>query len=237
MASVIALLSKIRKSASTGTDTDTTIESSSEELLSAYQASQGSFEAYDELAKRIALLEERFKTIQEVLVDDSAYSSDVGDLTSWLAQMENKIASHVPDQPTEEVEIESEKVESIKPEEKKEQPVAKKVEVKEKEVVEERLDEEQELKAEIEEILRDVSDVDSQMLLSAPELQATNDRLKKLAHTLNEQLHHLRDKVFLLDHELKRMSKGVEFALLRAKLAGANDMVSPYSLVVFNFFS
>ena len=241
MASIVALLSKIRRSRgyttdSSTTDTDTAIESSSEELLSAYQDSQqGGFAAYDELAKKVAALEERFRSLQELLADDSAYSSDVTDLASWLGQMETKIAGHIAE-PTEE-EVDSGKDESIKTEkteEKKELP-PKRVETKEK-VVEERLGEEHDIKEEIDEILGGISAVNSQMMLSAPELQATNDRLKKLAHNLNDQLHGLRDKVFLLDHELKRMAKGVEFALMRAKFAGANEMVSVYILFCYIFF-
>ena len=58
------------------------------------------------------------------------------------------------------------------------------------------------------------------------DLGQTNNRLRTLAFILNDQLHSVRDKIFSLDHELKRMAKGVEFALLRAKCAGMNDLVS-----------
>ena len=224
---------------STSTDTETAVESStSEEMLN--QGVMAVFQDSDpacnsELLSRIAALEERFKSFQEVLIDDSAYagSSDVTDLTSWLGQMETKIAGHNLDpSATEESDVGSEQPESQKSEKKEEkkEPVKKK-----EEEVEERLDEEKGIIQTIEELLAEPTEISSQMLLSAPELQATNERLKALAHNLNDQLHGLRDKVFLLDHELKRMAKGVEFALMRAKFAGVNEMVSFFKVSFFRW--
>ena len=217
---------------STSTDTETAVESStSEEMIAIFQDSDSA--GYSELNSRIAALEDRFKSFQEVLIDDSAYagSSDVTDLTSWLGQMESKIAGHsLEPSVIEESDIGSEKPE---PERKKSEEKKEPVRKKEEEIVEERLEEEKMITETIEEILAEPTEVSSQMLLSAPELQATNDRLKNLAHSLNDQLHGLRDKVFLLDHELKRMAKGVEFALMRAKFAGMNEMVSSFEVCSF----
>ena len=214
LASVIAMISKIRKMRVSDDSTDTEGEPDTE------------------LLDRIIALEDRFKSFQEVLIDDSAYagSSDVTDLTSWLGQMETKIAGHsLEPSVVEESDVGSEKPESQKPEKAEERRES----LKPKEEVEERFEEEQGIIQTIEEILTEPTEISSQMLLSAPELQATNERLKALAHNLNDQLHSLRDKVFLLDHELKRMAKGVEFALMRAKFAGANEMVSFFTFHLF----
>lgn len=66
---------------------------------------------------------------------------------------------------------------------------------------------------------------------SSAELQQANNKLKNLAFVLNDQLVSVRDKIFCLDHELKRMAKGVEFALMRAKVAGMNELVSKTSFL------
>lgn len=66
---------------------------------------------------------------------------------------------------------------------------------------------------------------------SSAELQQANNKLKSLAFVLNDQLVSVRDKIFGLDHELKRMAKGVEFALMRAKVAGMNELVSKTSFL------
>lgn len=255
LASVITLVSKLRRtqtavSMDAETDTDTAIESStSEELLAAYTESQlGGSAQVEMLTQRMAALEDRLKTFQETLLDDSAYaSSDVTDLTSWLGQMENKIAGHITEPSTADEE-ESAKLESTAVDEQakkdKEKEKEKEKEEKQKkkdEAVAERVDAEQEIKQGLEEILEDISTISSQTMLSAPDLQATNERVKKLAYNLNDQMHQIRDKVFLLDHELKRMAKGVEFALMRAKVSGINEMVSLDSYLlyfsIFFFFS
>lgn len=206
-----------------GQSTDTE-SSPSEEVLAAFQESQG--DTVPELAERLLALEERFQKFHETLLDDSAYeSSDVTDLTSWLGQMEDKIASQIKLQPS----VAEESNVSEKPMENQEEHVEK----TDKEKVKERVAEERQIAEDLGDIVGSATDIDSQMFISAPELQATNERLKKLASSLNDQLHSLRDKVFLLDNELKRMAKGVEFALMRAKFAGANDMVSQYSVLLW----
>ncbi|XP_052069682.1 uncharacterized protein LOC127708654 isoform X4 [Mytilus californianus] len=58
------------------------------------------------------------------------------------------------------------------------------------------------------------------------DLVISNNKLRILAFILNDQLHNVRDKIFNLDQELKKMAKGVEFALLRAKVAGMGEMDS-----------
>lgn len=212
--------------------TDT--KSADEEIWSAISGfSLPSTAALNAFHHRLEILEDRFKMFQKNLIDDGVYQSDVTDLTDWLAQMENKIAGNVENiSLTNESDVDSGRGKSEKPDEKRDEKATKSRPEKPKkakeEAVAERLEEEAELKHVIEEILFDgaVTEVSSQVMLSAPELQATNEKLKNLALTLNEQLHSLRDKVFLVDHELKRMAKGVEFALMRAKAAGTSDMVS-----------
>ncbi|XP_053385599.1 myosin-3-like isoform X3 [Mercenaria mercenaria] len=238
LGSVVTVLSKVRskneKQAASSTDTDTLTESSDDEqLFAAFGGHSMSNIALSALQQRLTILEDRFKLFQENLLDDSAYQTDVADLTGWLAEMENRIAGNTEDiTAANESDVDSGKGKSEKPDEKpaekETKPVVEKPKKTKEDAVVERLEEEAELKHEIEEIFCDatVVEVSSQVMLSAPELQATNEKLKNLAFTLNEQLHGLRDKVFLVDHELKRMAKGVEFALMRSKVAGANEMDS-----------
>ncbi|WAQ96893.1 QRIC2-like protein [Mya arenaria] len=247
--SVVAMVSKIRMKKHYGdTSTDTEKESSDEENI-------GDFMPYNMqvFEERLKVLEDRFRLFQQNIIDDSAYQSEVTDLSGWLAQMESKIQGNRDTSSPEESEVNSgkeeakpaEKAEEAKPAEKDEEakPAEKAEEAKEpkqeeqvdkkkkkqEESVAERLNEEAELRHELEVILdeNDIQVTSSQILLSAPELQATNEKLKKMAYSLNDQLHSLRDQVFLVDQEIKRMAKGVEFALMRAKVAGGrNDMDS-----------
>ena len=231
---MVTVLSKIRQKSSQQVSsegkTDTDIEpSSSEEIMAAIQGDQTTTIALTSLQERLGMLEDRFKLFQGMLLDDSAYHSDMSDLTSWLAQMESKIADNLTDMGSveEPEEPETSQVEEVKKkpsvdkhfestkEEKPEPPKKRKP----REEVEERLTEEEAYKQDLDEILEDSA-------LVVPELNETNDKLKKLAYSLNDQLHGLRDKVFLVDQELKRMAKGVEFALMRAKVAGISEMVS-----------
>ncbi|KAK3090824.1 hypothetical protein FSP39_014944 [Pinctada imbricata] len=71
--------------------------------------------------------------------------------------------------------------------------------------------------------LEEVSEIQDEL---GNDLSQANDRIKTLALILNNQLHTIRDKIFALDNDLKRMAKGVEFALLRAKVAGMSDLDS-----------
>jgi G:T-mismatch repair DNA endonuclease (very short patch repair protein) len=73
--------------------------------------------------------------------------------------------------------------------------------------------------------------------LSAPELEATNERLKNLACALNDQLRRLRDKISVVDQELKKMAKGVKFSITRARLDGVKDMVSPQFFLFSSFYA
>ena len=245
--SVVKMLSKVRSKKSkdqqdSSTEAeDTFTESSDEELVAVLSNPVIPNAALEQLQARVTILEDRFKLFQDNLMDDSAYQTDVTDLTGWLAQMENKIAGNSEDiAAAQECDVDSGKGKSEKPEEtgaEKETKVVEKPKRTKEEAVVERLEEEAGFSKEIEDILYEgaVEEVSSQVILSAPELQATNEKLKNLAFTLNEQLHGLRDKVFLVDHELKRMAKGVEFALMRAKVAGANEMVSNQFMLIFSF--
>jgi hypothetical protein len=214
--------------------TETNTVSAEDELVAVLSASAVSNAALEALQERVIALEEQFKSFKENLMDDTAYQTDVSDLNGWLARMESKIATNNDDiATTQESDVDSGKGRSEKPEEtttKKETKVIEKPKKAKEDAVIERLEEEAGFSREMDEILCDgpVVEVSSQVILSAPELQATNEKLKNLGYTLNEQLHALRDKVFLVDHELKRMAKGVEFALMRSKAAGNSDMVSKW---------
>ena len=202
------------------------------------------------LDTRLKLLEDRFQLFQKSILDDTQFQAEVTDLTSWLSQMENKIAGNLDVQEEEQDMGEEEEVtgkaeeaetetEGTEKKNKKEKKKEKKQSEREEAVIE-RLEQEAELKHDLDSILdaSDTSYMSSPMTGSlGPELYATNERLKKLAYNLNDQLHSLRDKVFLVDHELKRMAKGVEFALMRAKVSGADDMVSShsYSTLLFSY--
>ena len=58
------------------------------------------------------------------------------------------------------------------------------------------------------------------------DLVISNNKVRTLAYVLNDQLHNVREQIFTLDQELKKMAKGVEFALMRAKYAGMSELVS-----------
>lgn len=231
--SVVTLLSKVRGKKTPALSSEE-IESSDEDAIAAFHRTSTQDIALSSIQQRLGVLEDRFKLFQENLMDDSAYQTDVTDLTSWLAQMENKIAGNDAEitSAKEESDVDSGREKSVVTEAKKEEKKEKKeapAKPKKEDAVVERLEEEAEIKQALDEIFNeDLDEVSSQVMLSAPELQATNEKLKSLAYNLNEQLHALRDKVFLVDHELKRMAKGVEFALMRAKVAGANEMVSSF---------
>ncbi|XP_048760461.2 uncharacterized protein LOC125669761 isoform X2 [Ostrea edulis] len=62
--------------------------------------------------------------------------------------------------------------------------------------------------------------------LTNVDLQIANSMLKNLAMVLNNQLGQVRSKIFSLDNELKRTAKGVEFAMLKAKVTGVNELDS-----------
>ncbi|XP_052261952.1 centriolin-like isoform X3 [Dreissena polymorpha] len=247
LGNVVNVLSKARHHAkhhhadTTPETTDTeTSELSDEEIFSNIVAVP--VPNFAVLDSRLKILEDRFKLFQESILSDSAYDSDVTDLTSWLSHMENKIASSLNLTTPEESDVDSkkesdkfDKVEERKPvvempKKAKEEKVGEKEKPKKKrkeEAVAERMEEEAGFKQSLALILEDRNQqVSSPILLSSPDLEATNEKIKQLAFNLNDQLHSLRDKVFLVDHELKRMSKGVEFALMRTKVVGGHDMDS-----------
>ncbi|KAL3876979.1 hypothetical protein ACJMK2_034749 [Sinanodonta woodiana] len=68
--------------------------------------------------------------------------------------------------------------------------------------------------------------IDAQSSSDPSVCNPTNQKIRDLASILNEQLHIVREKVFVIDHQLRQMAKGVEFALFRARAIGTSDMDS-----------
>nr|XP_019924672.2 uncharacterized protein LOC105332741 isoform X2 [Crassostrea gigas] len=234
--------------------------------------------AIDCLTQKVSNLEDKLKVFQDMVMDDSAYQSQVSDLNSWLEQQKNRPdpladlydtsdsvqnihsgSESKADQRDTKMEKKESKAEVKKKESKVEQPATTKsadgsekakkkdISVKEKpkrdEVAKpdsppkkERSDDSKERNHDCEheimtifeeEYTEIVSIVESpERPFSSAELQQANNKLKSLAFVLNDQLVSVRDKIFGLDHELKRMAKGVEFALMRAKVAGMNELDS-----------
>jgi len=218
--------------------------------------------ALDALSQKVQILEDRLKVFQDMVMDDSAYQSDVSDLKSWLTNMENrpdpladleitssdkdiaskspptevaaKSSSHTP--PTQKKSEKS--VKSPKKTEKKKEEEGEKKETKATRS-EESLQRNMNFELDIMNVFtqppttegdtedqQQPTDVQMTGYIAGAELATTNNKIKTLAVVLNDQLHSMRDKIFTLDHDLKRMARGVEFALLRAKVAGMNDLVS-----------
>ena len=227
--------------------------------------------ALDAIAQKVKTLEERFKLMQEMMMDDSAYQSDVTDLKSWLAGMETRTDpfADIPVTPaTEEAgsasEKESEKnvnelketkppspVQSKKdtsapppapaPEKKrrKKMPAVKAQEEVKPSMSDETVQRHMKYEEDIMHIFTgegeiEVVEDDTPSPAFVGDLSVTNNKIKTLAVVLNDQLKEVRDKIFTLDHDLKRMARGVEFALLRSKVAGMNDLVSVLSFLSLN---
>ncbi|XP_061182000.1 uncharacterized protein LOC133190403 isoform X3 [Saccostrea echinata] len=230
--------------------------------------------AIDVLTQKVSNLEDKLKMFQDMVMDDSAYQSQVSDLTNWLEQQKNRpdpladlygssdsaqnISSESKsDQKDSKVETkfskadakasktddsakkagtsaegkrgksaEKEKAKTDSGEEQKPGSPSKKE--RSEESKERNCEFEQEIMAIFEEEYTEIVAVQEtpDRPFSSAELQLANNKLKNLAFVLNDQLVLVRDKIFSLDHELKRMAKGVEFALMRAKVAGMNELDS-----------
>ena len=239
--------------------------------------------AIDCLGQKVSTLEDKLKVFQEMVMDDSAYQSQVSDLNSWLEQQKNRpdpladlydtsdsnqnihsgSGSKADQRDSKVMEKKESKAEVKKKESKADDTAktaddsqkAKQGEVSKKEKVKkdsgeespsrkERSDESKERNYDFEQEIMTIFEEEYTEIVpvadtperpaSSAELQVANYKLKHLAFVLNDQLVAVRDKIFVLDHELKRMAKGVEFALMRAKVAGMNELVST---VIFHILS
>ncbi|XP_078317091.1 uncharacterized protein LOC111119255 isoform X3 [Crassostrea virginica] len=229
--------------------------------------------AIDCLGQKVSTLEDKLKVFQEMVMDDSAYQSQVSDLNSWLEQQKNRPdpladlydtsdsnqnihsgSGSKADQRDSKVMEKKESKAEVKRKESKADDTAKTAddsqkakqgEVSKKEKVKkesgeespskkERSDESKERNYDFEQEIMTIFEEEYTEIVpvadtperpaSSAELQVANYKLKNLAFVLNDQLVAVRDKIFVLDHELKRMAKGVEFALMRAKVAGMNEL-------------
>lgn len=204
--------------------------------------------AMEALLQKVNMLEDRFRVLQEMSVsDDSAYQSDVSDLKGWLTQMEKRedplagmrtTVSVTPPSSTEPKKKPSDEDAIV---ETTSEPAASKSEELKKQYNEK-------FTAEIMEIFEALDQPEEPSPMTPPNteelpvqspvaLYDTNKKIKALAQVLNDQLHTLRDKLFALDHDLKRMAKGVEFALHRAKGGGMSDMVSNIQSLYQNLYT
>ncbi|XP_060066599.1 glutamine-rich protein 2-like [Ylistrum balloti] len=220
---------------------DETTETDSQEMLEELNKQELMAIAIDALSNKVTVLEDRLKVFQDMMMDDSAYQSDVSELRSWLTGMENRqdpfadldVTSSENDIPTKppspKVSSSSEKPE-VKTEadetKEKESPQTKKKKASSTENV---------VNMKFEQEIMDIftkssSDVEGQVdevkMMASEELTKANNKIQTLAVVLNDQLQDVRDKIFTLDHDLKRMARGIEFALLRSKVAGTNDLDS-----------
>lgn len=205
-------------------------EASSAELLLLQHEKEMKAIAMESLKTKVESLEDRLKLLQDMVMGDSAYQNNVSDLKTWLTDMENRpdpleglmSESSSEREITSEPEITSER--EITPVE----VITKKSEVK----VEEKdpSDFEQDM---VDIFSKDPGHRDSSegSTVIVGDIVISNTKLRILAYVLNDQLHNVRDKIFTLDQELKKMAKGVEFALLRAKVAGMGEMVSKKQLI------
>ncbi|XP_076074674.1 uncharacterized protein LOC143045794 isoform X3 [Mytilus galloprovincialis] len=181
-------------------------EASSAELLLLQHEKEMQAIAMESLKTKVESLEDRLKLLQDMVMGDSAYQNNVTDLKTWLTDMENR-----PD-PLEGLMSES----SI---EQESTPVEVKIEEKDPS------DFEQDM---MDIFSKDPGHRDSSegSTVIVGDIVISNTKLRILAYVLNDQLHTVKDKIFTLDQELKKMAKGVEFALLRAKVAGMGEMDS-----------
>ncbi|XP_021348670.1 glutamine-rich protein 2-like isoform X2 [Mizuhopecten yessoensis] len=226
-----------------------TTETDSQEELEELNKHELTAIAIDALSNKVTVMEDRLKVFQDMMMDDSAYQSDVTDLRSWLTGMEQrpdpladlemttsenditpkppspKVSTSVEKTPVKAEEVEPE----VKETKGKESPPANKKKVSSGENLA-NVKFEQDI---MDIFTRNTSDVDGQvedmknmMNMSSEEISKANNKIRTLAAVLNDQLQDVRDKIFTLDHDLKRMARGIEFALLRSKVAGTNDLDS-----------
>ncbi|KAJ8317816.1 hypothetical protein KUTeg_004630 [Tegillarca granosa] len=211
------------------------VEPTSEGILADIHEREMQKIAMEALLLKVNTLEDRFRVLQEMSVsDDSAYQSDVSDLKGWLNQMEKRedplagmrtTASVTPPSSTEPKKKTSEE-DAI-------EKTTSGTTASKSEELKKKYDEK--FTAEIMEIFETLDQPDEPSPMTPPNtedlplqspvaLYDTNKKIKALAQVLNDQLHTLRDKLFALDHDLKRMAKGIEFALHRARGGGMSDM-------------
>lgn len=232
LGSVISIISKVK-------DKKTYIRNVTEEIIATTMADKN----YDSpvvlaIEKRLMILENNYHLLQEAVMEQADYDRGVGNLANWLVNMESKVSRNMNEiqaiTDADEVGLDMRKGsfdKSVRFDEQmsKGKEDRKLDESTRKDSIAQSTTDEVDVRGSVECIMAEeveVTQTTSQVTLLAPELQATNERLKKLGLHLSEQLHNLRDKVFVVDHELKRMAKGVEFALLRTKMSGGTDMVS-----------
>lgn len=228
-------------------ETDGELTSSSQEDLQDLNKQELMAIAIDALSNKVTVMEDRLKVFQDMMMDDSAYQSDVTDLRSWLTGMENRpdpfadleittseneIPAKPPTPKASVHEVKKEPVKETKPEPKKEHPPEN--EKKEQKVS----STENLLNIKLEQDIMDIftksaTEAEDQIVeikemlnVSSDDMVKAHNKIRTLAVVLNDQLQDVREKIFTLDHDLKRMARGVEFALLRSKVAGMNDLVS-----------
>ncbi|XP_067670768.1 uncharacterized protein [Haliotis asinina] len=213
---------------------------SSQELLAILRSRVSDSEAFEELISRLGNLEDNFKNLQQAILNplttDSGFSTEpVSDLRSFLSDMEEKIGvlsrepsnvTHVTD-PASEGESKGKRSHLKRGHDIREIP--------EEGTVDRQLSS-----------LYDSTDDESgtdHLNTASVELRSTNEKLTQLRCALDEQIGEVMNKVHNLDHDLKRMAKGVEFALMKSRVSGLSDMVSItkhqeclFPVGVFNFF-
>lgn len=175
-------------------------EASSAELLLIQHEKELQAIAMESLQRRVETLEERLKLFQDMVMGDSAYQNNVSD------PLEDIMSEGSSEQPS---------VEAIT------------------KISKEDEEEEKKSQTDFEQDMLDIftkdpghRDISDGSTVIVGDLVISNTKLRILAYVLNDQLHNVRDKIFTLDQELKKMAKGVEFALLRAKAAGMGEMDS-----------
>ena len=196
------------------------------------------------MEQRLNIMDDRLRILQNNFLEQQMDMGSFGNLASWLAQAD----THRTSMPAfDDEDEESGKGKSDKTL-KHEESVTSKTNISnikimgnksKQDIVPVRFDEEAKIRQDLEGIMNediDMTETSSQVILSVPELQATNQKLKKLGQHMDQQLHSLRDKTFFLEQELKRMAKGVEFALVRSHMGGASDTVS-LLLLFYSFYS
>lgn len=199
-------------------------EASSAELLLLQHEKEMKAIAMESLKTKVESLEDRLKLLQDMVMGDSAYQNNVSDLKTWLTDMENR-----PDP-----------LEGLMSESSSEQEITSEREITPVEVITKKSEVKIEEKdpSHFEQDMMDIfskdpghRDSSEGSTVIVGDIVISNTKLRILAYVLNDQLHNVRDKIFTLDQELKKMAKGVEFALLRAKVAGMGEMVSKKQLI------
>ncbi|XP_046359382.2 uncharacterized protein LOC124137222 isoform X2 [Haliotis rufescens] len=176
---------------------------SSQELLAILRSRASDSEAFEQLISRLGNLEDNFKNLQQAIlnpmaIEDSGFSSEpFGDLPSCFSDMDEKIVMLSP--------VSSNVTDPASEGESKGQ---KKGSLKKGHDIGDSTEDES----------------DTYNLNLGSELNRTNEKLKHLRRALDDQMGEVRNKIFALDHDLKRMAKGVEFALRQSRVKGLSNM-------------